>query len=66
MAVSESPSSSDSALLCTSESLSLFFGFLFHIFIQCPFLYHCLIFTNSDQKENIQIIRPILDDKSRE
>ena len=41
--VSESPSSSESALLCTSELLYLFFDLCFVFFFQCPFSYHCTI-----------------------
>ena len=41
------------------------FRFLFCIFLPCPFFYHCTLYTMlGEQKENIQIIREILNDKS--
>ena len=57
MTVSESPSSSESALLCTSESLSLFFQYLFCIFLQCPFSCHCTICTKWENKKDTNYSR---------
>ena len=61
--VSESPSSSKSPLLCTSKSLSLFFDFCFVFFFSVHF-YTTARFLRSEQKDNIQIIREILNDES--
>ena len=62
MTVPESPSSSESALLFTSELLSLFFDFLFVFFFNVRFC-TTVRFVQSEQKENIQILREILNDK---
>ena len=52
MTVSESPSSSESALLCALESLSSFFDVCFVFFFS--FLFCTTVrFGRSEQKENI-------------
>ena len=61
MTVSESPSLSESALLCKLESLSLFFDFCLVFFFRS---YTTVRFVRSEQKENIQIIREITNYKS--
>ena len=63
MTVSDSPSSSESASLCTSESLSLFFDVYFVFFFSVRFC-TTVRFVRNEQKENIQIIRKILNEKS--
>ena len=55
MTVSKSSFSSESALLCTSES-SLFFDFCFVFFFSVHFCTN-LRFVRSEQKEDIQNIR---------
>ena len=62
MTVSESLSSSESALLCNFESLSLFFDLCFVFFFSVRF-WTTVRFWHSEQKENIQIIYEILNDK---
>ena len=64
MTVSESPSSSESALLCNFESLSLFFDLCFVFFFSVSFWTTVRFSEHSEQKENIQIIHEILNDKS--
>ena len=64
MPVTESPSSSESALRCTSASLSLFFDFCFIFFFSVRFC-TTVRFVHSEQKGKIQIIRQIFNDKSR-
>ena len=63
MTISESPSSSKSALLCMSGSLSLFSDFCFVFFFSVHFCttVRCV---RSEQKEDAQIIIEIINDKS--
>ena len=58
MTVSKLPSSSKSALLCTSESLSLFFDYCFVFFFSVRFC-TTVRFVRSEQNEKVQIIRKI-------
>ena len=62
MTVFESPSSSEFALLCTSESLTLFFDFRFVFFFSVRFC-TTVRFGRNEQKKT-KIIRKIVNDKS--
>ena len=59
MTVSESLSSSEFALLCTSESLSLFYNFCF-VFIFRVCFCTTVRFVRSQQKKNIQLFTKFL------
>ena len=63
MTVAKSLSSSESTLLCTSESLALFFDFYLVFYFSVRFC-TTVRFLRSEQKEDIQIIREIINDKS--
>ena len=63
MTVSELQSSSESALLCTSESLYLSFDFVLYFSSVSVFVLLYDLYVVS-RKENIQIIREIFNDKS--
>ena len=64
MTVSESPSSTNSALLCTLQSLSLFSDFCFVFFFSVRFRTTVRFVRISEQKANIQIICEVLNEES--